>query len=181
MKTLSTWKLEQLNDRMLIKRLSDSFSLPELELIIDDSLGFIGKVFGCLLPEDHQLYSICFRSVMNVSVSNLVKDMESYFICPGAEPLTCSDVIQHVIPKFVDHLKEEEESFPSKQYWRAKGCELLCEGSNQQCMSCSKYSHASDKTKRSKLKKLSEPGHINSPVLPKHHLRELNSHSRCRD
>lgn len=165
LKTLSTWKLKQLNDRVLIKRLSDSFLLPELELIIDDSLGFTGKVFGCLLPEDHELYSNCFRSVMNVSVSNLVKDMESYFICPGVEPSTCSDVIQHVIPKFVDHLKEEEEeSFPSKQYWRAKGCELLCEGSNQQCMPCSKYSHASDKAKRSKLKKLSEPAHINSPV-----------------
>ena len=100
---------------------------------------------------------------MNVSVSNLVKDMERYFICPGVEPSTCSDEIQHVIPKFVDHLKEEEP-FPSKQYWRAKGCELLCEDSNQQCMPCSKFSHAVGKTNRSKLKKLSEPAHINSPV-----------------
>ena len=64
----------------------------------------------------------------------------------------------------MDHQKEDEESFPSKQYWRAKGCELLCEGSSQQCMSCSKYSHGSDKAKRSKLKKLSEPAHIDSPV-----------------
>lgn len=31
-------------------------------------------------------------------------------------------------------------------------------------MYCSKFSHAVDKTKRSKLKKLSEPAHINSPV-----------------
>jgi len=54
---------------------------------------------------------------MNVSVvCNLVKDIDSYFICNGVEPSTCSDVIQHVIPKFVDHLKEEEESSPSKQY-----------------------------------------------------------------
>ena len=150
---------------MLIKRLSDSFLLPEFELVIDDSLGFTIKVYGCLLPEDHELYSNYLRSTMNVSVPNLVKDMERYFICPGVEPSTCSDVMQHVIPKFVDHLREEDEiSFPSKQYWHAKGCELLCEGSNQQCMYCSKFSHAVDKTKRSKLKKLSEPAHINSPV-----------------
>ena len=84
LKTLFAWKLEQLNDRMLIKKLSDSFLL--LELIIDDSLGFTVKVSGCLLPDDHELYSNCFRSVMNVSVSNLVKDIESYFICPGVEP-----------------------------------------------------------------------------------------------
>lgn len=102
---------------------------------------------------------------MNVPVvCNLVKDMDSYFICPGVEPSTCRDVIEHVIPKFVDHLKEEEESFPSKQYRRAKGCELLCEGSNHWCMSCSKYSHVSDKAKRSKQKKLSEPTHVISPV-----------------
>lgn len=109
--------------------------------------------------------SNCFGSVMNVSVvCNLVKDMDSYFICPGVEPSICSDVIQHVIPKFVDHLKKEEESFPSKQYRHAKGCELLCEGSSQQCTSCSKYSHAADKAKRSKLKKLSHPTHVNSSV-----------------
>ena len=108
LKTLSTWKLEQLNDRMLIKRLRDSFLLPELELVIDDSLGFTIKVYGCFLPGDHELYSNYLRSVMNVSVSNLVKDMESYFICPGVDPSTCHGVIQHVVPKYVDHLKEEE-------------------------------------------------------------------------
>ena len=81
LKTLSTWKLEQLNNRMLIKSLSDSFLLPEPELIINDSLGFTVKVSGCLLPEDHKLYSNYFRSMMNVSVSNLVNDMKSYFIC----------------------------------------------------------------------------------------------------
>ena len=43
--------------------------------------------------------SNCFGSVMNVSVvCNLVKDVDSYFICPGVEPSTYSDVIQHVIP-----------------------------------------------------------------------------------
>lgn len=161
--SISSYSLEELNDRIVIKRLRDSFLLPELELIIDDSLGFTIKVYGCLLPEDHELYSNSLRSVMNITVSNLVKDMERHFICPGVEPSTCSDVIQHVIPKCVDHFKEED-SFPSKQYWRAKGCELLCEGNNQQCMSCCKHSQAVEKTQRSKLKKLSEPAHLNSPV-----------------
>ena len=69
LKTLSTWKLEQLSNRMLIKRLSDLLLLPELELIIDDSLGFTIKVHGyLLLPEDHKLHSNCFKSVINVSV-----------------------------------------------------------------------------------------------------------------
>lgn len=78
---------------MFIKRLSDLFLLFEFELIIDDSLGFIGKVFGCLLLEDYEFYLNCFRLVMNVFVFNFVKDMESYFICFGVEFLMCSDVI----------------------------------------------------------------------------------------
>ena len=83
LKTLSTWKLEQLSDRMLIKRLSDSLVLPKLELIIDGSLGFTIKVYGCLLPEYHELYSNCLRSVMNVSVSNLVKNMRGILFALG--------------------------------------------------------------------------------------------------
>ena len=57
LKTISISSLEEMNDRIVIKRLRDSFLLPELELIVDDSLGFTIKVYGCLLPEDHELYS----------------------------------------------------------------------------------------------------------------------------
>lgn len=156
------------------------FLPAELELIIDGSLGFIVKVFGCLFPEDHKLCSNCFRSVINVPASSLVTYMESYFICPGVEPSTCSGVIQHVILKFVDHLKEEGESFPIKKFWCAKGNELLCEGSGQQFMSCSKYSQALLKCRHLKLKNYqSQP--TSTLQYPKHHLRELNLHSRGRD
>ena len=30
--------------------------LPELEIIIEDSLGYTISIFGWLLPEDHKLY-----------------------------------------------------------------------------------------------------------------------------
>jgi len=43
-KSLFTWKLEQLNNSMPIKSLSDSFLLPELELIINDR----GSLSRCL-------------------------------------------------------------------------------------------------------------------------------------
>lgn len=44
---------------MFIKRLSDLLVLFEFELIIDGSLGFIIKVYGCLLFEDYELYLNC--------------------------------------------------------------------------------------------------------------------------
>lgn len=44
-----------MNDRFVVKKMLDPFLIPEFEIIIDDSLGFTIKVFGCFLPEDHAL------------------------------------------------------------------------------------------------------------------------------
>jgi hypothetical protein len=45
---------------------------------------------------------------MNTTVSNLVKDIEGHFVCPGVEPLSISsEVIHQVIQKSVDPLMEE--------------------------------------------------------------------------
>ena len=47
LKTLSDWHLEFLEDRLVLKKHKESLTLPELELVIDDSLGFTVKIFGC--------------------------------------------------------------------------------------------------------------------------------------
>lgn len=165
LKTLSSWNLEELEDRLVVKMLNKQFLLPELELLVDDSLGFSIKVFGWFLPEDHDIYTRNLRSVTNVTVSDLVKDIESHFVCPGVQPTAISrDVIHHVIPKVVDPLMEEQENtFPHREYWQAKGCEVLCDN-QKQCALCGKYTQIMEKTKKSNPKKLTEPAHINSPI-----------------
>ena len=37
LKTISEWNLEELKDRIVLKKCNDLFLLPEIELIIDDS------------------------------------------------------------------------------------------------------------------------------------------------
>ena len=168
LKSLADWNVKVLEDRLIMKKVKDSFLLPEFELEIDDSLGHTIKVFGCYIPEDRKLYSKNLRSVFNTSVSDLVKDIDSLLICSGIKPDISADVIHHVIPKVVDHLtlSEEQESnfnlFPHEEYWRVRGCDILCD-SLQQCVACSKYEHAANKTKMSKQKKLTEPAHVKSP------------------
>ena len=83
LKTLGEWTLQELEDRIVLKKNKESLQIPELELIIDDSLGYTILVYGWLLPEDHDLYSKNLRSINNVTVSDLVKDMEHYLVCPG--------------------------------------------------------------------------------------------------
>lgn len=82
LKTITNWLVEELDDRILLKK-GFHLMLPEIQVMIYDSLGFPISVYGWLLPEDHELYSECFRSVANFTVSDLVKKTEAMSICPG--------------------------------------------------------------------------------------------------
>ena len=124
-----------------------------------------------LLPEDHDLYSKNLRLINNVTVSDLVKDMEHYLVCPGVEPNALTgDVMPHVVPKAVDPLSNDRDEdsnldvFPNKQYWRPRNCLVLCDAEEQQCPCCSQYSHACNLTKKAKQRKLAEPAHMKAPV-----------------
>ena len=165
LKTLNGYTVNILEDRIEIRNYKESLLLPELEVVIDDSLGFTLKVYGFYLPDDHKLYSKYFRSVTNTSVANLVKEIESHIVCHGVNATISAHVVHHIIPKSVDHLTVEDNvnSFPHEEYWRVKDCEILCSGLDQ-CASCSKFVQTEEKSKMVKQRKLTEPAHINSPV-----------------
>ena len=83
----------------------------ELEIIIDDSLGYTISVFGWLLTEDHELYLKHLRTVRNITVSDLVKEVESRFICPGVQQGELSSaVVSHTVPKYVDPLFDDQDT-----------------------------------------------------------------------
>lgn len=100
LKSITKWNLQEPKDRIILKKSNHLFLLPEIELMIDDSLGYTISTFGWHLPEDHDLYGNNLRSVTKITVSNLVKDLEKSYIRPGVN-LTerCHDVLPHVIPK----------------------------------------------------------------------------------
>ena len=157
LKTLTNWLVDELDDRILLKK-EFHVMLPEIQVMIDDSLGFAISVYGSFLPEDHELYSECFRSVANITVAELVKKIEAMSICPGVKPFSLSSEIQHhVIPKLVDPLLDDEQStsssFPNKDFWRTREC-LVLDECNQQCPSCSKYEHKPKLTNNSRARKL---------------------------
>ena len=139
--------------------------LPQLEVVIDDIVGFTLKVYGFYLPDDHQLYSQHFRSVTNYSVANLVKKIESHIVCNAVNATVSAHMVHHIIPKSVDHLTFEDNvnSSPHEEYWRVKDCEILRSGLDQWAR-CSKFVQTEEKSKMVTQRKLTEPAHINSPV-----------------
>lgn len=167
LKTLNDWIVQELEDRLVLKKKSSQVMLPEIQIMIDDSLGFTIYVYGWLLPEDHELYTTNLRSVTNITVSDLVKSIGTLSICPGVKPFELSSsILHHVIPKSVDPLLNDDDdgsSFPHQEYWRTRGCAVLFDN-GKQCCSCHHYSHKSELSHMAKQKKLAEPAHLFSPV-----------------
>ena len=169
LKTLNDWIVQELKDRLVLKKKSSQVMLPEIQIMIDDSLGFTIYVYGWLLPEDHELYTTNLRSVTNITVSDLVKSIGTLSICPGVKPFELSSsILHHVIPKSVDPLLNDDDdddgsSFPHQEYWRTRSCAVLFDN-GKQCCSCHHYSHKSELSHMAKQKKLAEPAHLFSPV-----------------
>ena len=56
----------------------DPYVLPKTEIIVDDSLSFTVKLYGCFLLEDHPTYLKYRRSMRNITISCLADELESY-------------------------------------------------------------------------------------------------------
>ena len=70
-------------DRILIQFFAKPITLPQFEILVDDSLGFTVSLYGWFLPETHLLYYNYRRSIRNVNIIELVTKIKSYYICKG--------------------------------------------------------------------------------------------------
>ena len=99
LETISDWISKFSVDRAVFKKMAEPYMLAQLEIIIDDSLGFTVKVYGCYLVEDHPLYLQYCPWMQNVTMSNLVKELEGYKLCSGVQALELtSKIFHHVVP-----------------------------------------------------------------------------------
>lgn len=141
LKSISDWSVKLLEDRKLFKKMVEPYLLPEVEIIVDDSLGFTVKVFGSYLVHDHPLYLKYRRTMCNVTLSNLVKDLENLKLCTGVNPMELtSKLFHHVVPVNHDCMgkEEEQQQFPHKGFWRVKEC-LLFKEADGICPACQEF------------------------------------------
>ena len=66
-------------DRILIQFFTKPITLPQFEIIVDDSLGFTFSIYAWFLPETHLLYYNYRRSIRNVNIIELVTKINSSF------------------------------------------------------------------------------------------------------
>lgn len=165
LKSLGDWSLKIFEDKIVLKKTVHPYVLPRLEIIMDDSLGFTVKVFCSYLPEDHPLYLDYRRTVRNITVSNLIRQLEGYRLCDGVSIMELNGKLyHHVIPLSHDTFGEEEEQqFPHKGFWRAKGCFLLGQ-QHVVCCECDEFMSCSENARKSKESRSAKPAHVKAPV-----------------
>ncbi|PFX17991.1 putative pre-mRNA-splicing factor ATP-dependent RNA helicase DHX15, partial [Stylophora pistillata] len=83
LKSLNEWTSKMFPDKAVFKNKIEPYLPPEFEVIVDDSLVFTVKVLGCYLVEDHPLYLRFRRTVRNVTLSVLVKELNDCTFCKG--------------------------------------------------------------------------------------------------
>ena len=169
LKSLVGWNFKELSDRAVFKKQVELYLLPELEIIVDDSLAFTVKVFGSFLVEGHELYITFKRSMRNVTLSVHIRELEEYKQCSGVTPSEMtSKLYHHVIPIEQDLSADEDDKdaqqFPHKGYWRARACWILLKEEESMCQACSEYLVYTKTASEAKERRQLKPAHIEAPV-----------------
>lgn len=146
--------------------MKELYLLPKFEIAVDDSLGFIVKVYGCFLQEDHLTYLDYRWTVRNVTISRLAKDQEdNCSLCCGVDERVLEitgKLFHHVVA--TNEEPDEEEQFPHKGHWRAKGCSIVYGTEELVCGACKDYVSCITSAKKAKGRHLLKPAHLNAPI-----------------
>ena len=164
LKSLQNWNIGTFSDRAVLKQVESQYALPKFEIVVDDSLPFTLRVYGCCFPEDHPVYLVYRRTVRNISINGLVKLLEeNYSLCCGVDTLDMtSTLFHHVVP--MSEGLEEDEQFPHKGYWRVKDCLIVCGKLEQVCSACLEFQKRFEKAKKAKGKHQLTPAHVDARV-----------------
>lgn len=161
LKTLSTWSIVEMEDRVVLNFISWESKISKFEIVMDDSLGYTILVYGWLLPENHIIYKQYKRSMKNVNILNLVNDIHLMKICNGIPP--SSSCIIHSVPVKIDPLIEDASNpFPQKTWHRYINCKILCKADI--CELCLEFLGSMEKSNEKHDKKLQSPASVKAPV-----------------
>ena len=109
LKNLKQWTANFFGDtdKLVLNKMKSPSKVAEMTIEINDVFEYTISVFDWFLPEDHFVYSEYKRSIKNISVSNLVLKLESYFLCQGVDPSIEAKIVHHSVPQ---EMNEEENS-----------------------------------------------------------------------
>jgi hypothetical protein len=164
---LNDWSVTCTENVVRIWKVDVPYIIPTYDIQIDDSLGFTLNVYGWFLPEDHMIYKSTKRSLRNITVSDLIREILQLEVCAGhtVDAFTGNSV-HHVLPISIDPFERTEASspFPCKEYNRAKDCKMLVNEGESNCSVCQDSIRIQEVAKRRKRARENVPASNKAPV-----------------
>ena len=137
--------------------------IPKLEIAVNDSLECTIMIFGWILPDDHYIYKKYYRSVRNITISNLLNEIISFELCPGLEKINSEELINHVVPLKIDLENLISHPIQVTQFRRPKDCEILLVDEGY-CQSCTKFTTDFNRKLVIKTRQSNIPARLNAPL-----------------
>ena len=161
------WRIDVNEKKIAYKFFMSPYLLPKYEIVIDENFGFNIIVFGWLLPDDHIIYKKYFRSMKNITVSELMKSLSPFKFCCGIDKSeeVSSSFMHHIIP--VEFNLENEGNLSNKQFLRSKSCFVLHHSDKELdsiCFKCIGSNKIDNDYKAKQKRKLSLPAKKNAPL-----------------
>ena len=126
------WTFEIKNDTVHAIYLSTEHVLPKYEIFVNKDFKYTVRVYGWIIPDDHELYSNHQSSFQNITFSTFVANLEQFNLCKGVEtPDTRKEIsfVKHVVPKKFDYQVFQSMSKKTQlhqdEYYRSGKCRIL--------------------------------------------------------
>ena len=161
---LKEWRVTMSQDNIVFEKFLPPCIVPHTKIFVDESLEFTIIIFGWPLPDDHNLYKNYYRSVRNVTISDLIKNIMSLNLCPGVG-IKSEGLISHVVPCEVDMQDENwhENPFPTRGYERSKDCCVMLKEKDL-CFTCKKVNTKFQIAENKDKAKVITPANIKAPL-----------------
>ena len=155
---------------VVISCFSTDHVLPKFEIFTDESLKFFIRVYGWMLPDDHEVYTLFDHSFLNVTLSDLIKMIQKHHLCNGIstpDPLKVLNIRKHVIPKKFNFVIFQQSQYKlclhQDEFYRSNTCDILVP-ENSSCKDCKLCLQKFKNEINRKNVKLNQPAKLNAPI-----------------
>ena len=168
LKLTPNWSILSHESLVVISCNSSEHLIPKYEIFVQPCLTFTLRTFGCMLTDDHSLYSKYKQSFANVTLTAFIKDLDSFELCQGVTVCSenTSNFVKHVIPKvfsFLEYMKFiEKPRFHQNQYLRSGKCALLIK--EKICSNCCKQLASLTYESKRRDSRMSQPAKLTAPI-----------------
>lgn len=162
---LLNWELCITSSFVRFSLKDDVHLVPKFEIFVDELLSFTIRFYTWRIPNNHQIYSHYGGSLKNITVSNFIKILQNYYVCPGLSNSLSGSCLEHSVPKIFS-LPAQENDAPLCQtkWYRSPSCQVLNILNDVKCSNCIKAEMKETLSLKRRRDNMMLPAKPNAPI-----------------